>query len=126
MTRRGELIAEVMAAFDDYMAAFQSGTREQVQAFTHLPVAYIGENDVQLRERYPFDPVKLREATGFHHADLEVDIVHIDEQKAHMLLDGTRHRVDCSVIERIQSIYIFQKRNGVWKVAAFSGIRTPA
>ena len=126
MTRRDELIAEVMTAFDRYMAAFQSGTRDDVQAVTHLPVAYITEDDVQLRERYPFDPVKLREATGFHHVDLKADILHIDEQKAHMLLEGIRCRADNSAIERIESFYIFQKRDGAWKVAAFSGIRTPA
>ena len=69
------------------------------------------------------DPEKLRELTGFHHAKMTYTILHSDEKKAHVLVEGTRHRADDSRIEAVDAIYILQKRNGQWKIAAFSGIR---
>ncbi|MDP6565838.1 MAG: hypothetical protein QF578_13510 [Alphaproteobacteria bacterium] len=125
MTRRDELTAEVLAVLEDYIKAFETGGREEVQAFVHLPVIYIAEDDVQVRERYPFDPVKLRAATGLHRAEMDHDVVHIDESKAHVLIKGRRKRADGSDIEGLESVYILQKRDGEWKIAAFSGIRTP-
>ena len=126
MSREDELKTEVMAVLKDYQRAFEVGSRDDIQELVHLPVAYITEDDVQMRERYPFDPVKLREATGFHHGNSDYNIVHIDESKAHVLVTATRMRADDSPIEYIGAFYILQKRGGGWKISAFSGIRTAA
>lgn len=122
-TRRDELVADIAEFMERYNAAFREGTRDDLQALVHLPVAYISEADVQFRERYPFDPVKLRASSGFHHAETETRVIHLEETRAHLLIEGTRHRADGSVIESIQSVYILQDRGDGWKVAAFSGIR---
>ena len=126
MSRRDELVAEVMGVLHNYQQAIETGTRDEIQTMVHLPVAYIAEDDVQMRERYPFDPVKLREVTGFHHGNSAYDILHIDETKAHVVINATRMRADGSPIEQVGAFYILQKRGDVWKIAAFSGIRTPA
>ena len=126
MSRREELVAEVMVLLDKYQEAIEVGTRDDIQELVHLPVAYITEDDVQMRERYPFDPAKLRAATGFHHGDSDYNVVHVEENKAHVLVTATRRREDNSAIENVGAFYILQKREGQWKVAAFSGIRTPA
>lgn len=126
MSRRDELAAEVIAVLESYQQAIETGTRDEIQAFVHLPVGYITEDDVQMRERYPFDPVKLREATGFHHGKSDYDVVAIDETKAHIVITATRMRADDSPIEYVSAFYILQKRGGEWKIAAFSGIRTVA
>ncbi len=126
MSRRDELVADVMAVLNDYQGALETGTREDMQAHVHLPVAYITEDDVQMRERYPFDPQKLRELMGFHHSESKYEVMHVDETKAHVLITATRMREDDSHIEYIEAFYILQKRDGVWKIAAFSGIRTAA
>lgn len=122
-TRRAELIASATDFMDRYHAAFESGTRDDLEALVHLPVVYITEDDVQIRERYPFDPSKLRSNTDFHHSDTKTEFIHIEQQRAHVLIEGTRHRSDGSVIESIQSVYILQDRGDGWRVAAFSGIR---
>jgi hypothetical protein len=106
-----------------YHEAFLHGTRDDLQQLVHVPVIYIGEKDVQVRDRYPFDPEKLRAATDFHHTNATTTFVHIEDTRAHVLIEGTRHRADGSVIESIQSVYILQDRGDGWKVAAFSGIR---
>ena len=111
---------------ESYQQAIETGTRDEIQEFVHLPVGYITEDDVQMRERYPFDPVKLREATGFHHGKSDYDVVAIDETKAHIVITATRMRADDSPIEYVSAFYILQKRGGKWKIAAFSGIRTVA
>lgn len=122
---RAELIASAEAFMERYHEAFQRGTRDDLEQLVHLPVAYITERDVQLRDRYPFDPVKLRASSDFHHACVETTFVHIDDGRAHVLIEGTRHRADDSVIETIDSVYILQDRGDGWRVAAFSGIRGP-
>jgi hypothetical protein len=121
--RRDELVADALEFMERYNAAFREGTRDDLQALVHLPVAYISEADVQFRERYPFDPEKLRASSGFHHAETATRVIHLEETRAHLLIEGTRHRADGSVIESIQSVYILQDRGDGWKVAAFSGIR---
>ncbi|MDP6692400.1 MAG: hypothetical protein QF384_23120 [Alphaproteobacteria bacterium] len=126
MTRRDELVAEVLDLLQRYQGAIETGTRDDIQTMVHLPVGYITEDDVQMRERYPFDPVKLREVTGFHHGKSDYDVIAIDETKAHVVISATRMRADESPIEYVSAFYILQKREGEWKIAAFSGIRTAA
>jgi len=126
MKRREAAVNEVLSIMRDYQTAFETGTRDDVQRFVHLPVAYITEDSVQLRDRYPFDPEKLRQQSNFDHVDMACDVIHIDETKAHVLITGQRKRADDSLIETVESVYIFQRRDGVWKIAAFSGVRTPA
>lgn len=122
-SRRDELVATALAFMERYNAAFREGTRDDLEALVHLPVAYVSETDVQFRDRYPFDPVKLRAASEFHHAETTTRVAHVEETRAHLVIEGTRHRADGSVIESIQAFYILQDRGDGWKVAAFSGIR---
>ena len=106
MSRRDELVAEVMDLLERYQQAIETGTRDEIQTMVHLPVAYIAEDSVQMRERYPFDPVKLREATGFHHGASTYNVLHIDETKAHVVIELGRYIVGesgvyvCRVIDR--------------------------
>ncbi len=121
--RREQLEVEIDAFMGRYNAAFVSGTRDDLQEWVHLPVIYVSENEAQIRERYPFDPERMREATGFDHPQTETRIVHLEETRAHLTIEGTRHRQDGSVIESIDSFYILHKKDGEWGVSVFSGIR---
>ena len=121
--RREQLEVEIDAFMGRYNAAFVSGTRDDLQELVHLPVIYVSENEAQIRERYPFDPERMREATGFDHPKTETRIVHLEETRAHLTIEGTRHRQDGSVIESIDSFYILHKKDGEWGVSVFSGIR---
>ncbi|MFN0089671.1 MAG: hypothetical protein ACKVWR_05290 [Acidimicrobiales bacterium] len=121
--QRGALVASAEAFLERYNEAFRHGTRDDLERLVHLPVAYITETEVQLRDRYPFDPVKLREASEFDHADTKATFVHLEPTRAHVLIEGVRCRADGSVIESIESVYILQDRGDGWRVAAFSGIR---
>lgn len=121
--RRADLEAEIHEFMTRYNAGFVSGTRADLEQLVHLPVIYVSETEAQVRERYPFDPEKMRAATGFHHPETTTTIVHLEETRAHLLIEGTRHRADGSVIESIDSFYILHKRDGEWKVSVFSGIR---
>ena len=121
--RRQQLEREIDDFMKQYNEAFVSGTREDLQELVHLPVTYVSETEAQLRERYPFDPEKMREVTGFHHPETEVRIVQLEETRAHLTIEGTRHRQDGSIIESIDSFYILHKIEGRWGVSVFSGIR---
>lgn len=121
--RRAELEAEITEFMSRYNKAFTSGTRNDLQELVHLPVIYVSETEAQVRDRYPFDPEKMRAASDFDHPKTETRIVHLEETRAHLVIEGTRHRADESVIESIDSFYILHKRDGAWKVSVFSGIR---
>lgn len=121
--RKRVLEAEIDSFMIEYNAAFVSGTRDDLQALVHLPVIYVSETEAQVRETYPFDPQRMREAIEFHHPETATKIVHIEENRAHLTIEGTRHRADGSVIESIDSFYILNKRDGKWGVSVFSGIR---
>ena len=121
--RKRVLEAEIDSFMIEYNAAFVSGTRDDLQALVHLPVIYVSETEAQVRETYPFDPQRMREAIEFHHPETTTKIVHIEENRAHLTIEGTRHRADGSVIESIDSFYILNKRDGKWGVTVFSGIR---
>jgi hypothetical protein len=121
--QRAAAAAGVEEAMGRYHDAFLHGTRDDLEALVHLPVIYVTEDDVQVRDRYPFDPEKLRTMTDFHHTESTTTIEHIEPTRAHVSIEGTRHRADGSVIESIQSFYILQDRGDGWKVAMFSGIR---
>ena len=118
--------AEVEALLRAYIGAFESdGTRDDLQAFCALPLAYVGDDGVQMRERYPFDPVKLRAHTGLARSRVDLNVVHVDGHKAHVLIEGTRERADGSVIEEIASVYVLHRLDGEWKITMMSGVRTP-
>lgn len=121
--RRTELEAEITEFMGRYNKAFTSGTRNDLQELVHLPVIYVSETEAQVRDRYPFDPEKMRAASDFDHPRTETRIVHLEETRAHLVIEGTRHRADGSVIESIDSFYILHKRDNAWKVSVFSGIR---
>ena len=121
--QREELVVEIDEFMTRYNEAFVSGTRDDLEALVHLPVIYVSETEAQVRERYPFDPERMREATGFHHPNTTTTIVHLEEARAHLTIEGTRHRQDGSIIESIDSFYILHKRDGAWKVSVFSGVR---
>jgi hypothetical protein len=121
--RRAELEAEIEEFMGRYNAAFVGGTRADLEALVHLPVIYVSETEAQVRERYPFDPERMRQTTGFHHPETTTRVVHLEESRAHLIIEGTRHRSDGSIIESIDSFYILHKRDGAWKVSVFSGIR---
>lgn len=120
---RAELVRSAEAFMERYHEAFLVGSRQDLEQLVHLPVIYISETDVQVRDRYPFDPAKLRAATDFHHTETTTSFVHIEDTRAHLLIEGIRYRSDGSAIESIQSVYILQDRGDGWRVAAFSGIR---
>ena len=121
--QRARLEAEIHEFMGRYNAGFVSGTRSDLEQLVHLPVIYVSETEAQVRDRYPFDPEKMRAATGFHHPETTTTIVHLEDTRAHLIIEGTRHRSDGSVIESIDSFYILHKRDGEWKVSVFSGIR---
>jgi|TARA_B110000438_G_C15718003_1_gene608414 hypothetical protein len=121
--RRATLEDEVNSFMARYNTAFVKGTRDDLQALVHLPVIYVSETEVKVCERYPFDPERMREVMGFHHPETNTKISHIEETRAHLTIEGTRHRIDGSVIESIDSFYILQKHDGKWGVSVFSGIR---
>lgn len=121
--RRAALVAEIQDFMVRYNLAFTTGTRDDLEALVHLPVIYVSETEAQVRDRYPFDPERMRDVTGFHHPETETRVVHLEETRAHLIIEGTRHREDGSIIESIDSFYILHKRDGEWKVSVFSGVR---
>ena len=125
MKSKEELTREVLEMLEAYEHAFASGTRDDVQIYVKDKVVYVTDDDVQLRNRYPFDPVKFREMTNFSHGDAVPEVVHVDEHRAHVVFSGRRWNKEGTSNEIVSSSYILQHDGTAWKVAVISGIRTP-
>ena len=114
---------EVVAFLEDYIRAFETGTREDLQAFCQSPVAYVTDSEVQLRERYPFDPVKLREKTGLARSEMRIDVLHLDAHRAHVALEGTRQTQRRQRHRRGRGRVFPAPPRRPWKITLISGIR---
>jgi len=124
--QRQRLADEVRQVMDRYTRAFEQGDLDAVTGYVRFPLTYIAESEVRTLDRYPFDPARLKAKIGLDHARVGFDVISIDTDKAHVLVNGTRHRADGSVIEAIESIYVLTNGDDGWKIVAFSGHRTPA
>lgn len=125
MKSKEQLTQEVLDTLEAYEHAFATGTRDDVQYYVKDKLAYVTDDDVQVRDRYPFDPVKFREMTDFDHGDAVPEVVHIDEHKAHVIFSGRRWSKAGTSDAIMSSTYILQHDGSAWKVAVISGIREP-
>lgn len=125
-TPRAVLEAEVMRDHHEYMKCFEAADMEGIQKYCHFPLAYIGEGYVRKADKYPFDLKKLQAKTGFAKAEDKTTIIAVDDTKCHMLIEARRLKADGSLAQHNSAFYYLLKKEGIWKVAAFSGVLTDA
>lgn len=120
--------AEVRAAYDRYLDAFNRNDRAGIDAIVQYPLTHIGDGAVRSFDAFPFDPAEFRKAKGWHTTiNAEVEVVAASAAKAHVALRGAdRIREDGSLIERVSAFYAFAKTPDGWKIFTVSDIVHPA
>lgn len=120
--------AEVRAAYDRYLDAFNRSDRAGIDALIQYPLTHMGEGVVRSFDSFPFDPGQFRKSKGWHTTvSAEVEVVAASATKAHVVLrSADRIREDGSLIERVSAFYAFTRTPDGWKIFAVSDIVHPA
>jgi hypothetical protein len=120
--------AEVLRAYDAYLAAFVASDLGGIDAVVQYPLAHIGEGAVRFHDTFPINPAELRKAKQWHTTlDMKREVVVASPTKAHVVLkSGRRVRQDHSLIETVSGFYAFTKTIDGWKIFAMSDVVIPA
>ena len=123
-----EMRAEVLAAYEAYLTAFNNDDIDTINSLVAWPLSYIGNGKVTSLDQFPVKPSELRESMAWDRSEgFEIDVVAVTESKAHVLMRNTRRlRKDGSLIEEASAFYAFTKTKDGWKMFALSDIRMPA
>ncbi|HVS14757.1 MAG TPA: hypothetical protein VMV46_12585 [Thermoanaerobaculia bacterium] len=113
--------AEVMAALDAFMAAFNAMDVEAWEATFHFPHYRLAGGDMRVLETAGLqdgaDLERRLRATGWHHSAWERrEIVHLSPEKAHVDTRFVRYRADGSVLAAFDSLYVLTREDGRWGV----------
>ena len=116
---------EIESVMAEYLDAFAKGEVDRIDRVVSYPLTHLGRESAVVYDHYPIDPRELKEKTGWSFSRYETDVIAASETKAHVIGKGTRHRADGSIIETIEALYVFYKKDGRFKIAAVSDITRP-
>src|SRR5512134_3255781 len=125
---KDDAAAEVLRAYDAYLAAFNAGDLAAIDTVVRYPLAHIGDGQVRLFDAFPIDPSELRRAKQWHTmVDSVREVVVASPNKAHVVLRSARRvREDHSLIETVSAFYAFTRTPAGWKMFAISDVVLPA
>ena len=123
-----QMRAEVLAAYEAYLSAFNNDDIDTINSIVAWPLSYIGDGKVTSLDQFPVKPSELRESMGWDRSEgFEIDVVAVTEKKAHIVMRNTRRlRKDGSLIEEASAFYAFARTGDGWKMFALSDVRMPA
>ena len=108
---------EVLDAYDGYLKAFIKGDTKEVE--NHLSFPNYRFLDGEIKELNEFHS-NLNELKNRGYKDtiaLSIDVVEINEVKAHLILkEALRVKDNNEPLEEISSFYIFIKEDNKWKI----------
>ena len=117
---------EVLDAYDSYVKAFIKGDTKEVE--NHLSFPNYRFLDGEIKEFNEFHS-NLNELKNRGYKDtiaLSIDVVEINEEKAHLILkEALRVRDNNEPLEEISSFYIFIKEDNKWKIKFSSAFFFP-
>ena len=117
---------EVLDAYDAYVKAFIKGDTKEVE--NHLSFPNYRFLDGEIKELNEFHS-NLNELKNRGYKDtiaLSIDVVEINEEKAHLVLkEALRVKDNNEPLEQISSFYIFIKEDDKWKIKFSSAFFFP-
>jgi len=94
-----------------------------IDKIVRYPIAYLKDGVIEMLDRCPIDPTKLKADKGWDHStEWHFDVPAINEHHAHAVASTVRRRAYGSAIERVHGFYAFTKVDGAWKVYTFSEV----
>ena len=103
--------ANLFAAYQRYLSAFNANDLDGINDCINYPLAYIGADNVTMLDQFPLDPADMKASKGWDRSDaFEIDVVAVGENKAHLLMRNTRRlRKDGSLIEEATGFYAYTR-----------------
>jgi hypothetical protein len=117
-------VAEVLATYNRYLAAFIAGDLDALNAVVSYPLAHIAETEVRMHDAFPINPIELRRTKAWHTTvNSRFEVVATSSNKAHVVLyHADRTREDGSLIETVSALYVFKRTSDGWRLYAISDL----
>lgn len=117
-------VAEILAATDAYMETFNARDIDAWEATYHFPHVRIASGAVSVLDAPGTRSNELFErlaATGWDHSGwAKREVIHCEDDKAHLDTTFVRYGVDGAELARFNSLYVMEQKDGRWGVTARS------
>ncbi|MET0657949.1 MAG: hypothetical protein ABW110_07310 [Steroidobacteraceae bacterium] len=121
---------EVEAAYRHYIDVFNQRNRAAfVACFESSHSQLIGPHPIALitdHDKFYKDLMEGLDEVQWGRSGIDrMEVVAYSNSLAQLIVDLTRYRTDGSVLERPYGIYMYRKKNGVWRVVSATATETP-
>ncbi len=118
-----QIVTEVMAVLDAFMAGFSASSPQQHTATYHFPHFRLARGEMLVWETQEQALAAHEELfqqlpeTGWHRSDwLEREVISVSDTKVHVATRFARYREDGSELTRAESLYVLIREDGRWGV----------
>ena len=117
---------EVLDAYDAYVKAFIKGDTKEVENHLSFPNYRFLDGEVKEFSKFHSNLNELKNRGYRDTIALNIDVVEINEDKAHLVLkEALRVKDNNEPLEEISSFYIFIKEDNKWKIKFSSAFFFP-
>ena len=117
---------EVLNAYDGYVKAFVKWDTEEVENYLSFPNYRFLDGEIKEFNEFHSNLEELKNRGYKDTIALSIDVVEINEEKAHLVLkEALRVKDNNEPLEEISSFYIFIKENDKWKIKFSSAFFFP-
>ena len=117
---------EVLDAYDSYVKAFIKGDTKEVENHLSFPNYRFLDGEIKEFNKFHSNLNELKNRGYRDTIALNIDVVEINEEKAHLVLkEALRIKENNGPIEQISSFYIFIKEDNKWKIKISSAFFFP-
>ncbi len=117
---------EVLDAYDAYVKAFIKGDTKEVENHLSFPNYRFLDGEIKEFSKFHSNLNELKNRGYRDTIALNIDVVEINEEKAHLVLkEALRVKDNNEPLEEISSFYIFIKEDNKWKIKFSSAFFFP-
>ncbi len=117
---------EVLDAYDGYVKAFVNGDTKEVENYLSFPNYRFLDGKIKKFKEFHSNLNELKNRGYKDTIALSIDVVEINEEKAHLVLkEALRVKDKNEPLEEISSFYIFIKEDDKWKIKFSSAFFFP-
>ena len=117
---------EVLDAYDAYVKAFIKGDTKEVENHLSFPNYRFLDGEIKEFSKFHSNLNELKNRGYRDTIALNIDVVEINEEKAHLILkEALRVKDNNEPLEEISSFYIFIKEDNKWKIKFSSAFFFP-
>lgn len=112
---------EVLDAYDGYVKAFIKGDTKEVENYLSFPNYRFLDGEIKELNEFHSNLNELKNRGYKDTIALSIDVVEINEVKAHLILkEALRVKDNNEPLEEISSFYVFIKEDIRWKIKFIS------